>query len=1177
MDLRLVFVSLVLSSVNCRSTVGIIVPVASGGSQFCGASLINTMNILTAAHCVDVLSGNLTAYLGAHNMLPTEAENATVLQTDEVVVYPLWNRSIILNDIALIHLKEPVELTANIQPIEIPEDDSQDYAGETSLVTGWGRPSETVAGISPVLNELTSHVMSNYPCRLAYLGYVEDSNICMSSYLGNATCSGDSGGPLTVDGVQTAEELASAVPAHLELDPEFRKLHPNIPGPSEDVDSFIVGGVESTPHSRRYQVGIYIPVSTAGNSFCGGSLINARTVVTAAHCVDIRVGNLSVYMGAHNMPPGGDLNFVARFAGDVVIHEGWNRSILLHDIALIRFEVAVPLSASITPVLLPRDATNDYLGNIGLVTGWGRSSDSNNAISPVLREVTSSVISNYACRLAYTGIIEESHICISGGQGRGTCNGDSGGPLVANGVLVGVVSFGSAFGCETADQLAKAIPGHLELDPEFRKLHPSIPGPYEHVDPFIVGGVESTPHSRQYQVGIYTPVTTAGISFCGGTLINARTVVTAAHCVDLRVGNLSIFMGAHNMPPGGDLNIVARFAGDVVIHEGWNRSILLHDIALVRFEVAVPLSASIIPILLPRDASNDYLGNTTLVSGWGRASDSINTISPVLREVTSWVISNYACRMAYLGIVQDSHICISGAHGRGTCNGDSGGPLVVNGVLVRRIDEQLEHFTAEQFANAVPGHLELDPEFRKLHPNIPGPQENVDPFIVGGVEAIPHSRPYQVAVYSPITATGFSFCGGSLINARTVITAAHCVDRRIGNLSVFMGAHNMPPGTAPNVISRSSDDVLIHEGWNRAILLHDIAIVRFETPVPLSANITPVLLPRDATHDYLGNTTLVTGWGRPSDSINAISPVLREVTSWVISNYACRMAYLGTVQDSHICISGAHGRGTCQGDSGGPLVINGALIGVVSFGSAFGCEMLHYKAALGIINGDEVVPHSLPYMAALQTEINGRTIRCGGSLIEVNKVLTAASCVYGASSVTIKLGAHNLEEDGAQVKLNSSVFTIHQDFDPDLHLHDIAIVHLEQNVTLNDSISTISTPPLGDILLTFADDLGMVAGWGKINDTDPNYSNVLRKIEMTIIPFLACTIPYLGKVQTSQICTTGMQNGKNICLGDSGSPLVVNGTQVGIASYGSDLGCSVGAPGVFTRLTSYYFWLLGEE
>lgn len=46
--------------------------------------------------------------------------------------------------------------------------------------------------------------MSNYACRLAYLGYVEDTNICMSSYVGRATCSGDSGGPLAVNGVQVS-------------------------------------------------------------------------------------------------------------------------------------------------------------------------------------------------------------------------------------------------------------------------------------------------------------------------------------------------------------------------------------------------------------------------------------------------------------------------------------------------------------------------------------------------------------------------------------------------------------------------------------------------------------------------------------------------------------------------------------------------------------------------------------------------------------------------------------------------------------------------------------------------------------------------------------------------------------------------------------------------------------
>lgn len=92
------------------------------------------------------------------------------------------------------------------------------------------------------------------------------------------------------------------------------------------------------------------------------------------------------------------------------------------------------------------------------------------------------------------------------------------------------------------------------------------------------------------------------------------------------------------------------------------------------------------------------------------------------------------------------------------------------------------------------------------------------------------------------------------------------------------------------------------------------------------ANITPILLPRDTSQDYTGNTTLISGWGRPSDSILSNSPVLREVTSHVISNFACSLAFLGLIEESHLCISGGNGRGTCTGDSGGPLVVNGVLV-----------------------------------------------------------------------------------------------------------------------------------------------------------------------------------------------------------------------------------------------------------
>ncbi|XP_030764109.1 brachyurin-like [Sitophilus oryzae] len=245
-----------------------------------------------------------------------------------------------------------------------------------------------------------------------------------------------------------------------------------------------------------------------------------------------------------------------------------------------------------------------------------------------------------------------------------------------------------------------------------------------------------------------------------------------------------------------------------------------------------------------------------------------------------------------------------------------------------------EELTYEDFKKATPLYLENDPDVQKQFPFLK--MEDADTRIVGGEEAVPNSRNYQVGLYIAV-GLSLGFCGGSLISTRTVLTAAHCVDGNNAVVTMFFGAHNMPPLASENATQIASSNIILHPLWQRNILLHDIALIILNEPITLSDRIGIVDLPTQLTDSYIGETVLVSGWGRPSDSSNSISPILREVTNEIISNYPCRLAYFGIVSPTHICLSGLNGRGTCNGDSGGPLVVNRTQIGIVSFGSGWGC------------------------------------------------------------------------------------------------------------------------------------------------------------------------------------------------------------------------------------------------
>jgi secreted trypsin-like serine protease len=224
-----------------------------------------------------------------------------------------------------------------------------------------------------------------------------------------------------------------------------------------------------------------------------------------------------------------------------------------------------------------------------------------------------------------------------------------------------------------------------------------------------------------------------------------------------------------------------------------------------------------------------------------------------------------------------------------------------------------------------------------------------DGKVIGGT-AVPDGKYKFVAALlnTNFGSTAFQqqFCGGTLIDEDSVLTAAHCVTgESAAPLRVTVGRTVLDSNQGKK---RRVSKIFIHPLYNPGLNdAHDAAVLKLNRDV---SGIGPIKL-ATSNQEFLetpGANATVAGWGttiaQPAGgSAGSTFPNrMREAQVPLVSDNQAASVYASSYVKTLMVAAGKAGKDTCQGDSGGPMFAKVSStyrqIGITSFGIGCGAD-----------------------------------------------------------------------------------------------------------------------------------------------------------------------------------------------------------------------------------------------